>query len=133
MHTDAPKATAGTAIRIAAILAGLMGALGVVLAAAAAHQPDATRLGSASSMLLFHASAVIGAALLASQGLTQRHLGLAATYGFILGAALFAGDLAMRQYAGHSLFTMAAPTGGILLILSWLVLAVAAGWPSRRG
>ncbi len=132
MHPDAPKAAAG-AIRIAAILAGLMGALGVVLAAAAAHQPDATRLGSASSMVLFHASAVIGAALLVRQGLTQRYLGLAATYGFILGAALFAGDLAMRQYAGHSLFTMAAPTGGTLLILSWLVLAVGAGWPSRRG
>ena len=82
-------------------------------------------------MLLFHASAVVGAALLTAQGLAQRSLGLAATYGFIFGAALFAGDLAMRQYAGHSLFTMAAPTGGTLLILSWLVLAVAAGWPRR--
>jgi uncharacterized membrane protein YgdD (TMEM256/DUF423 family) len=133
MQTEAPGATANTAIRISAILAGLMGALGVVLAAAAAHQPDATRLGSASSMLLFHASAVIGAALLTAQGLAQRYLGLTATFGFILGAALFAGDLAMRQYVGHSLFTMAAPTGGTLLILSWLVLAVAAGWPRRRG
>ncbi len=45
MHTDAPVAAAGTAIRLAAMLAGLMGALGVVFAAAAAHQPDATRLG----------------------------------------------------------------------------------------
>lgn len=132
MHTNAPFAAVGTPIRIAAILAGLMGALGVVFAAAAAHQPDATRLGSASSMLLFHASAVIGAAVLASLGVTHRYLGLAATYGFILGTALFAGDLAMRQYAGHSLFTMAAPTGGTLLILSWLLLAVAALWPSRR-
>lgn len=84
-------------------------------------------------MLLFHASAVVGAALLVGHGLVHRHLGLAATYGFILGAALFAGDLAMRQYAGHSLFTMAAPTGGTLLILSWLVLAIAAGWPRHRG
>ena len=133
MRTDAPVATGNTALRLAAILAGLMGALGVIFAATAAHQPDATRLGSASSMLLFHASAVIGAALLTGQGLVQRYLGVAATFGFILGAGLFAGDLAMRQYAGHSLFTMAAPTGGTLLILSWLVLAVAAGWPQRRG
>lgn len=133
MHTNTPVAAASTAIRIATVLAGLMGALGVVFAAAAAHQPDATRLGSASSMLLFHASAVVGAALLVGHGLVQRYLGLAAAYGFILGAALFAGDLAMRQYAGHSLFTMAAPTGGTLLILSWLVLAVAAAWPQRRG
>ena len=36
------------------------------------------------------------------------------------------------HWAGHSLFPMAAPTGGTLLILSWLTLAVAAVWP-RRG
>ena len=118
-------------LRFAAVLAALMGAAGVALAAASAHQPDASRLGSASSMLLFHASAVIGAALLTAQGLAQRTLGLAASFGFVLGGALFAGDLVTRQYAGHGLFTMAAPTGGTLLILSWLVLAVAAIW-SRR-
>lgn len=133
MNANAPSATGDTAIRLAAVLAGLMGALGVALAAAAAHQPDATRLGSASSMLLFHASAVIGTALMTGHGLVQRHLGLTATYGFILGAALFAGDLAMRQYEGHSLFTMAAPTGGTLMILSWLALAIAAVWPRRKG
>jgi uncharacterized membrane protein YgdD (TMEM256/DUF423 family) len=118
-------------LRLAVVLAGLMGAAGVALAAAAAHQPDATRLASASSMLLFHASAVIGAALLTGHSIAQRHLGLTATFGFIVGAALFASDLAMRQYAGHGLFTMAAPTGGTLLILSWLVLAIAAAWPRR--
>ncbi len=120
-------------LRIAGTLAGLMGAAGVALAAASAHQPDASRLASASSMLLFHASAVIGAALLTGHGIAQRPLGLTATFGFIAGAALFAGDLAMRQYAGHGLFTMAAPTGGTLLILSWLVLAAATAWPRRAG
>ena len=123
--------TRNGALRLAVVLAGLMGAAGVALAAAAAHQPDATRLGSASSMLLFHASAVIGAALLTGHGIAQRHLGLTATFGFIVGAGLFAGDLAMRQYTGHGLFTMAAPTGGTLLILSWLVLTSAAAWPRR--
>jgi uncharacterized membrane protein YgdD (TMEM256/DUF423 family) len=38
-----------------------MGADGVVLAAASAHLADAARLGAASSMLLFHATAVLGA------------------------------------------------------------------------
>ncbi len=125
--------TQNSALRIAVVLAGLMGAAGVVLAAASAHTPDATRLASASSMLLFHASAVIGASLLTGHGIAQRPLGLTATYGFIAGAALFAGDLTTRQYAGHGLFTMAAPTGGTLLILSWLVLAIAAAWPRRAG
>jgi uncharacterized membrane protein YgdD (TMEM256/DUF423 family) len=55
--------------------------------------------------------------------------GLAAAFGFVVAAALFAGDLTLRQYAGHSLFPMAAPTGGALLIVSWLMLAVAAVWP----
>ena len=48
-------------LRILVVLAGLMGAAGIALAAASAHQPDATRLASASSMLLFHATAVLAA------------------------------------------------------------------------
>lgn len=118
-------------LRLAVVLAGLMGAAGVALAAAAAHQPDATRLASGSSMLLFHASAVIGAVLLTAHGLARRSVGLVAIYGFIVGAALFSGDLASRQYAGHGLFTMAAPTGGTIMLLSWLVLALATLLPKR--
>ena len=120
-----------TAPRMAVVFAGLMGAAGVALAAASAHQPDATRLASASSMLLFHARAVIAAAPLTAHGFAQRGLGLAANRGFVAGAGLFAGDLVLRQYAGHSLFPLAAPTGGTLLILSWLALALAAAWPLK--
>jgi len=47
----------------------------------------------------------------------------------VVAASLFAADLTLRQYAGHGLFPMAAPTGGTLLITSWLALAVAAAWP----
>ena len=118
--------------RILIILAAVMGADGVMLAAASAHQADATRLAAASSMLLFHASAVLAAVALAERGVIDARIGIAAGFGFVVAAALFAGDLTLRQYAGHSLFPMAAPTGGTLLILSWLVLAVAAAWP-RRG
>ena len=122
----------GGLFRVLVVLAAAMGAAGVALAAAAAHQPDATRLASASSMLLFHAPAVFAAVLLVERSIIHRRLGLAAAFGFIIAAALFAGDLTLRQYAGHSLFPMAAPTGGTLLIVSWLLLAVAAIWPQRR-
>jgi uncharacterized membrane protein YgdD (TMEM256/DUF423 family) len=115
--------------RILVGLAAVMGADGVILAAAAAHQPDASRLAAASSMLLFHASAVLGAVALTERGLLHGRIGLAAAFGFVIAAALFATDLTLRQYAGHSLFPMAAPTGGTLLIMSWLALAVAAAWP----
>jgi uncharacterized membrane protein YgdD (TMEM256/DUF423 family) len=118
--------------RILIVLAAIMGADGVILAAASAHGADASRLASASSMLLFHASAVLGAAALADRGLVHARLGMLAAAGFVIAASLFAGDLTLRQYAGHGLFPMAAPTGGTLLIVSWLTLGVAAAWP-RRG
>jgi uncharacterized membrane protein YgdD (TMEM256/DUF423 family) len=117
--------------RVLVVLAGLMGAAGVILAAAAAHQPDASRLASASSMLLFHATAVLAAILLAERRIVHGQLGLVAAFGFVMASALFAGDLTLRQHTGHSLFPLAAPTGGTLLILSWLVLAAAAVWPRR--
>jgi uncharacterized membrane protein YgdD (TMEM256/DUF423 family) len=124
--------TGSRQFRILVILAAIMGADGVILAAAAAHQPDAARLAAASSMLLFHALAVLATVALAERGIFHFRIGLAAAWGFVIAAALFAGDLTLRQYAGHSLFPFAAPTGGTLLILSWLTLAVAAAWP-RRG
>jgi uncharacterized membrane protein YgdD (TMEM256/DUF423 family) len=117
--------------RILVILAGVMGADGIILAAVAAHQPDAARLAAASSMLLFHATAVLATVALAERGVIDMRIGIAAACGFVIAAALFAGDLTLRQYAGHSLFRLAAPTGGTLLIVSWFVLAVAAAWPRR--
>jgi uncharacterized membrane protein YgdD (TMEM256/DUF423 family) len=117
--------------RILIILAGVMGADGVILAALSAHQSDAARLASASSMLLFHAIAVLATVALTARSVIDLRLGLTAAFGFVLAAALFAGDLTLRQFAGHSLFPLAAPTGGTLLIISWLVLAVAAAWPRQ--
>lgn len=121
--------TGSRGLRILIILAGIMGADGVILGAVSAHQADATRLAAASSMLLFHASAVLGTVALAQRGVIHARIGIAAACGFVIAAALFATDITLRQYAGHSLFHFAAPTGGTLLIASWLTLAVAAAWP----
>jgi len=112
-------------------LAAIMGACGVMLAAATAHLPDASRLAAASSMLLFHAPAVLATVALADRAIIQARIGVVAAAGFVIAASLFAGDLTLRQYAGDGLFPMAAPTGGTLLILSWLVLVAAAVWPKR--
>jgi uncharacterized membrane protein YgdD (TMEM256/DUF423 family) len=117
--------------RILIGLAAIMGADGVILAAASAHQADASRLASASSMLLFHASAVLGIVALVERTTIHARIGLAAAFGLVIAAALFAGDLTLRQYAGHGLFPFAAPTGGTLLIAGWLALAIAAAWPRR--
>jgi len=118
--------------RILVILAAIMGADGVMLAAASAHLADASRLAAASSMLLFHSLAVLGTVALVERGVVDARIGISAASGFVVAAVLFAADLALRQFAGHGLFPYAAPTGGMLLIVSWLALAVAAAWP-RRG
>ena len=107
-------------------LAGLMGAAGVALAAASAHGADASRLASASAMLLFHATAILAGVALLARGLLHGGIGLVAAFGFVIGAALFAGDLSLRQYAGHALFPMAAPTGGTVMIAGWLAVTLAA-------
>jgi uncharacterized membrane protein YgdD (TMEM256/DUF423 family) len=96
--------------------AGLMGACGVACAAAAAHVAGAERLGSVALILLTHA-----AALLALTGRTGRLLqGGAAIMAF--GASLFALEVSLFTLRGAHLFPMAAPIGGLSLILAWLTI-----------
>jgi uncharacterized membrane protein YgdD (TMEM256/DUF423 family) len=108
------------------VLAGLMGAAGVILAAASAHGTPGDGLDSAGYLLLFHAAALLGGTALLHQAMLSRTVGLVALCGFVVGVALFAGDVAARAWLGHRLFPMAAPTGGMILIAAWLVLALAA-------
>jgi uncharacterized membrane protein YgdD (TMEM256/DUF423 family) len=107
-------------------IAAIFGCAGLALAAAGAHARPGMGLDSAGYMLLFHAAAVIAAGAAITAGLIQRPLGLAATAILLVGAALFSGDLALRAYAGHRLFPMAAPTGGMVMMAGWLVLALGA-------
>lgn len=113
-------------------LAGLMGAAGIVLTAAGAHGKTGAGLDSAGYLLLIHAVAVLAGVIAARQGLVLRPLGLAVVCGFILGAALFAADVAARAYLGHRLFPFAAPAGGMVMIVSWLGL-IAAALAALRG
>ena len=112
-------------------LAGVMGAAGVVLTAAGAHGKPGAGLDSAGYLLLIHAAAAMVAVALSRQGLIARPLGLVILYGFVLGAGLFAADVSARAYLGSRLFPFAAPAGGLILIASWAVLAVAALTASR--
>ena len=113
-------------VPIILLLAGLMGAGGVVLAAADAHAAPGAGLAGAAYMLLFHAAALVGGAALYQQGVLWRPLALAVLIAWIVGAALFSGDVALRAFAGHRLFPMAAPSGGTILIVAWLAFAAAA-------
>lgn len=113
-----------TWLRPAAALAALYAALGVALAAAAAHVPGGGLLGTAATILLAEAPLLLaGAAAVKARliggWLTGVGLGAGAA-----GAALFAGDLAARVFVGERLFPQAAPTGGALLIAGWVMVAL---------
>jgi uncharacterized membrane protein YgdD (TMEM256/DUF423 family) len=117
--------TVDMALTIFITAAGLMGAGGVVLLAAAAHAAPGAGLDSAGQILMFHAIALLGAVAASSQGLLARPLAIAAMTGFVVGALLFSGDITLRAFAGQRLFPLAAPSGGIILIVSWLAIAAA--------
>jgi len=114
------------ALTILIVLAGLMGASGIVLAAVGAHAAPHAGLDSAAYMLLFHAAALLGGAAVMQQGLVWRPLMLAVLIAWVAGAALFSGDIVMHAFAEHRLFAFAAPTGGCILVAGWLALAGAA-------
>ena len=113
------------------VLSGVLGAGGVALAAAASHGGDTHFLGSASTMCLAHAPA-----LLALHAGFDR-IRTAAIAGLLLGLGtlLFGLDLVVRHYGMASLFPLAAPTGGLAMIIGWAAIVLGAflsGSPFRR-
>jgi len=100
--------------------AGLAGACGVTLLALSAHAGTGSLLRTSAEMLLFHAPALLAMGLL-SQVRRVPFMPVA----FLLmsaGLILFCGDLTRRGIDGSRLFPMAAPSGGVMIIVSWLVL-----------
>ena len=115
-----------TAHRLIGLSAGIAGAAGVATLAVGAHAFTGANLDIAGSILLFHAVALL--ALANAEG--QRLRGLAALL-FVVGCLLFSGDLIFKAIMARSLFPLAAPSGGIALILAWLVIAVGSLFPRR--
>ncbi len=107
-----------------ATLAAVMGASGVALAAYSTHAGGGDLGRTAALFLSLHAAALIGVTAAARAGSVRRARRLlVAGSGLALVTLLFAGDLAKLAFAGARLFPFAAPTGGSLMILSWVALA----------
>lgn len=80
---------------------------------------------SAATLLLIHAASTPGlVALSAVDDGRVRWLWVAAA--MLAGAILFASAVALGALAGLSLFPMAAPLGGSIMIGSWVALAAGA-------
>jgi uncharacterized membrane protein YgdD (TMEM256/DUF423 family) len=118
------------ATRALIVLAALSGVLGVGLSAAAAHITGGN-LATAAQFLLFHAPALLALAALAATGAVHPLLGPIAGYVLVVGLILFCGDLSRRAFAETPLFPRAAPMGGILLMLGWILIGIAALVPAR--
>lgn len=106
--------------RFLVLMAGLCGAAGVALSAAAAHRGGAFT-GTAASFLLMHAPVFLAVGLLAVNQVLRTGAVV-----LLAGLLLFCGDLLARDFLGSRLFPMSAPIGGTLLIVGWLAIAASA-------
>ncbi len=113
--------------RLLFTLAGFLGALGVILLAIAAHGTDINNatLATAAQIMLFHAPALVGMAILAHLGIAHPLAIRLSAWMLVAGITLFSGDLCMRVFLYERLFPNAAPTGGFLMIGAWLLFTLA--------
>lgn len=128
--------------RIALTCGALYGLLAVALGAFGAHGLRAqvnpgllATWSTAADYLAIHALALLAAGLMAVQRPGSRLL-MAATWCFILGAAVFSVTLFLRVLTGVPAWAAITPFGGATLILGWALLAAGA-WaafaPGRPG
>jgi uncharacterized membrane protein YgdD (TMEM256/DUF423 family) len=111
--------------RILVVVAALSGVLGVGLSAAAAHLAGGN-LATAAQFLLFHAPALLALVALSEGGAVSPGVARLGGFVLILGLALFCGDLSRRAFSGVALAPMAAPTGGGLLMIGWILVGASA-------
>lgn len=119
--------------RLWRICGALLAGTGTILGALIAHLPD-TRFGEggrvmahgAMEMQMWHALALLVLGLTCPQK-PGRFMALG-TCGLLLGTLLFCGGVYYTAFSGHHAAHI-APTGGSILILSWLCLAI--GWMVR--
>lgn len=111
-------------LRLGLVIGGLSGASGVAVLALSAHADTTGLMKTAAHMLLFHAPVFLGMGLVAQ---IRRVPFLPVAFALmVVGITLFSGDLIARATIGIRLFPMAAPTGGMLTIASWIALALSA-------
>lgn len=118
--------------RLLVLVAGLFGAAGVAAAAAGAHMNPDPALATAAQFLMLGAAALAGAAALGAAGGAGWSFADIGGAMIAVGTGLFSGALAGRVLLEATIFPMAAPAGGMILIAGWLVLALAALERGRR-
>jgi uncharacterized membrane protein YgdD (TMEM256/DUF423 family) len=116
-------------MKIWLFLAGLNGAVAVLMGAFAAHargpqHPFASAFSTGAHYHLVHAAAMAVAAL-AARGAAAPRAQMAAML-FLAGIVLFSGSLYLLTLTGVRAFGYITPVGGLALVAGWLALALAA-------
>lgn len=117
-----------------ALLGGLLGLSGVVMAALGSHVvvadagapgPDRYRSWQSANLLhLLHGVALLSLAAFAREAATR--LWLLAGLAMALGVVLFSGSIYLSIWSGGAGTGGIAPIGGTVLMLGWLLVALAA-------
>ncbi|KUO58069.1 MAG: hypothetical protein APF80_08570 [Alphaproteobacteria bacterium BRH_c36] len=105
-------------------IAGLLGAAGVALAAAAAHVAAGDPVRAAAEIAMVHAAAVIGIVAYAfhsRSGAVWRWIAAA----MLSGAALFSTTVGLGALIDFRPLPMLAPIGGSLTVIAWTAVAIA--------
>ncbi len=106
------------------VWAGLAGAAGVGLSAAAAHKVDSPALTTAAMILTLHAAASVGIFAVALRSLRPLFWQAAALL-MLLAATLFSGEIAFHTFTGDASLQCLPPFGGTVRIASWLMVPLA--------
>ena len=111
------------------LIAGLLGALAVVMGAAGAHSAgddDGFRrfYNTAFTYHMFHVFPLIAIAFITKDGGKATAFGNVAGFFFVAGIFLFSGSLYYLGQTGQAVGYYITPTGGLLLIGGWLSLAL---------
>ena len=101
----------------------MIGAAGVTLAAAAAHKGGGDLTTIAATFAVLHAGAIIALTAVVLAGSRAGSGFLVGAAAMAVGTVLFSGDLALIGLAGLRPWPQAAPVGGTILIVAWLVVA----------
>ena len=118
-------------------VAALLGATAVMFGAYASHglstwasTAQVSQVQVAAQYQLFHAIILIVISLLSS-AFTSRLLTISLCC-FTLGTVCFSGSLYYLVFLGSKSLVLVTPLGGLLLILAWLLVAVAMLFTQRK-
>jgi uncharacterized membrane protein YgdD (TMEM256/DUF423 family) len=114
----------GRTTTIFAGIAALLGAIGVAEAAAAAHSVSNPLLKTASDFLIVNAAGIVALSAFAQTAANPSRVLAIGIAVLLIGTMLFGGELTSHVFFPHSPFVAAAPIGGSLTILGWLIGAV---------